>query len=74
MHVSIIPYSSTVGSGIVLKKDGDPRAMAMLSLHSVTIPEGMTHKEQSEKIMRFVADAIEYWVVSCQANDEGIPY
>lgn len=58
MKATIIPYSSTVGTGIMLMDDDKVSHIAMLALNSVVVPDGETHRTQSEKLIKLIAEAI----------------
>lgn len=57
MKAFIVPYSSTVGSSVAIQDD-DGYNIAVLPLTNVIIPEGSTHKIESEKIAQYVSQAI----------------
>ena len=69
MKAIVIPYSSVVGGGIVLKSDDSEMPKAMLSIHSVTLPDGETNKSQSEKIAKYIAQ-----LVNDVTLEDGQPY
>lgn len=58
MRAKVVPYSSTVGSSILLFEGKSKEHIAQLAIFHIKEKRGETHREASEKIAAEIAAAI----------------
>ena len=64
MHAKVVPYSSRVGSSVLLHDTEDGPVVAQLAFLNVQVEHGQNHRDQSESLAGIVAEAIEDWLPS----------